>query len=678
MATDQFSIIRPFGALLAAIVLALPLMLGLASVTQAQERVLVSTVGQESAQSASKGSPVAGVLFGAGILLDHGQSFTTGSNSEGYKLTSVEIQFGQIATGLTYTASIQSVTSGKPGSVVDSLTTPSFSTSSTDQILKFSAPAGGITLAASTEYFLVLEVSGTRTTQLTSWRNTQSDDEDNSSLTDWAVDNDHIYRNRFHTDQGWRDNIQSSSLKFRINGEVIITPPGVTISEPTKTEVTEGNTSDMSNFTVVLDSAPTNTVSVVVTAPTGLELDGPDSSATFSDSETLMFTTVNWETAQTVRVRAINNSVDNPGVRQLSVSYSTTSKDSNYNNLSGTAVTLSVTDNDPTSVTLSGSSSNIGKGETKSLTLTLNRGLVSGETLPIQLIFGGSATRNTDYTIACPTSLPTRVTCNNLNTDNSPTVTFTGPAGTGTTANSVTLTLTVASDIADGEDKKVEIGLGELDSSSGTGLGGGARGIDNLMDFSIDTSAPELSISGVPKKINSTAELTANFTFTEDVMDFIASDVTISGGTAGTFSESGKTYSLAITPSGNENIVVRVAANAVTDGVNMGPASAVTATAIWDATPPSLREIVGIPEKINSTTPFMATFNFSEPVTEFVIDDVSVSGGNKGTFSGSGASYTLAITPSGNANVVVTVAANAATDGVNMGPASAVTATAIW
>lgn len=31
------------------------------------------------------------------------------------------------------------------------------------------------------------------------------------------------------------------------------------------------------------------------------------------------------------------------------------------------------------------------------------------------LAFGGTAVRNTDYTMACPTPLPTGVTCTNLN-----------------------------------------------------------------------------------------------------------------------------------------------------------------------------------------------------------------------------------------------------------------------
>ncbi len=56
---------------------------------------------------------------------------------------------------------------------------------------------------------------------------------------------------------------------------------------------------------------------------------------------------------------------------------------------------------------------------------------------------------------------------------------------------------------------------------------------------------------------------------------------------------------------------VEVAADAATDGLNTGPASAVSATAVWDAAAPTV-EIGGVPAKINSRTVLTATFTFSE------------------------------------------------------------------
>lgn len=66
------------------------------------------------------------------------------------------------------------------------------------------------------------------------------------------------------------------------------------------------------------------------------------------------------------------------------------------------------------------------------------------------------------------------------------------------------------------------------------------------------------------------------------------------------------------------------------------------------------------------------TFQFSENVTGFDATDVTVTGGTKGVFSGSGSTYTLAVTPNANSsgNIVVSVGTGAAT-GVTTGRGNA-------
>ncbi len=262
-------------------------------------------------------------------------------------------------------------------------------------------------------------------------------------------------------------------------------------------------------------------------------------------------------------------------------------------------VTITIADNDATTVTLAGAAGDIAEGGAKSFTVTLGRGLVSGETLPVELTFAGAATRNTDYTVACPTSLPTGVTCNNL--DSAPTVTFTGPTS-GTTATEVTLTLTATADsTTETGGETVEIGLGALDADSGTGLGGGATGAGSLA-FSItdpaptDTTAPGLTIAGLPETIDSTAVITVTFTFDESVTEFASDDITVTGGAKGAFAGSGSRYTLAVTPAGGEDVVVTVSAGAASDGANRGPTAAVSATAAWTAqTPPQTQPSTSSP-----------------------------------------------------------------------------------
>ncbi len=296
------------------------------------------------------------------------------------------------------------------------------------------------------------------------------------------------------TAYGFQVRALDGTLEGAASSEATATPTaataGVTTAQPTDRAVTEGDASDTATFTVALSTRPSDTVAVTVTAPAGLELAGPGSS-TFGGSALLAFLASTWNSAQTVTVRATDDSADSPIGRELSVTYSTSSRDSSYHNLSGTAATVTVVDNDPTTVTLAGAAGDVVEGGTKTFTITLNRGLVNGETLPVPLTFGsgaGAATRGTDYTTACPATLPTGVACANLDSGNAM-VTFTGPT-TGTTATTVTLTLTAAADnTAEPGGETVVIGLGTLNANSGTGLGGGASGADSLADFRITDAA---------------------------------------------------------------------------------------------------------------------------------------------------------------------------------------------
>ncbi len=293
------------------------------------------------------------------------------------------------------------------------------------------------------------------------------------------------------TAYGFQVRALDGTLEGAASSEATATPaaatPGVAAAQPTDQAVTEGDASDTATFTVALRTRPSDNVAVTVTAPAGLELAGPGGGA-FGGSALLAFLASTWNSAQTVTMRATDDNTDSPLGRELSVAYSTSSRDGSYRNLSGTAATVTVADNDPTAVTLAGAAGDVAEGGTKTFTVTLGRGLVSGEALPVPLTFGGEATRGTDYTTACPTTLPTGVACANLDSGNA-TVTFTGPT-TGTTATTVTLTLTAAADgTTESGGETVVIGLGTLNANSGTGLGGGASGADSLADFRITDAA---------------------------------------------------------------------------------------------------------------------------------------------------------------------------------------------
>ena len=99
--------------LAAVLILALAALFALPLPAQAQSKILVSNVGQSTGGNGS--------LFD----FDQAQAFTTGSNSAGYTLKSVEIDMGSDAEYATvFTVSVHSNSSGAPGASLGILSNP--------------------------------------------------------------------------------------------------------------------------------------------------------------------------------------------------------------------------------------------------------------------------------------------------------------------------------------------------------------------------------------------------------------------------------------------------------------------------------------------------------------------------------------------------------------------------
>ncbi len=407
------------------------------------------------------------------------------------------------------------------------------------------------------------------------------------------------------------------------------------IAKPATLTLQEGGSGSVA---LRLATEPTGDVTVALSAPQGQGVTLDKSDLTFSPST--------WETEQSVTVSTQSDNLVNPmGKRELEIALVVSGAD--YQGHEADPVDLVLIDADSAPV-LSTADASASEGEAVTFTV-VRLGVTSAAVTVAYATADDTAVAATDYTAV------------------SGTLTF----AAGETMKTITVQTT-----EDAVNEETEVF--KLRLSNPTGGASIASGSEEVEGTINDDEAPTVQIGGVPAKINSTTALTATFTFSEDVTGFATGDVTVTGGTKGTFAGSGKTYTLAVTPSDGENVVVTVAANAATDGLNTGPAAAVSATAMWDAAAPTVA-IGGVPPKINSTAALSVTFTFSEDVTGFVTGDVTVTGGTKGAFASTNArTYTLAVTPTDGENVVVTVAANSATDGVNTGPASAVSATATW
>ena len=188
-------------------------------------------------------------------------------------------------------------------------------------------------------------------------------------------------------------------------------------------------------------------------------------------------------------------------------------------------VDIVITDNDPTTVTLSVPDAQATEGTaaaTAGIRLTLGRGLVAGEVLAVPLTFSGG-TAGTDFTLALSGS-PTGVTF----ASGTSTVTFTGPqsGSTGTTAN---VTLTPADD-DDAEGRTVTVSTGTLTATSLDGGASASRSGNGQITISDDESKRLVfSRTTVPVTEGSDA------TYTVKLGSSPASDVTVTiSGHAGT------------------------------------------------------------------------------------------------------------------------------------------------
>ena len=206
---------RGLRPVLAAALLALPLLAALPTGAEAQTtQTFVSNVGQTDGASLALGT-------------DFAMAFTTGSNSEGYSLRSVDMEFASINNlgSSSLTASIHSESGGSPGSSLGTLTNPAFTNSSSDQTLTFTS--AGIDLSANTTYFLVIDMTANRS--LSNLETTDTDNEDSGALAGWSIGNNTL-RRTWNTTGAWNINT-AASLKIGLGG-VVKRPFTLTLSIP--------------------------------------------------------------------------------------------------------------------------------------------------------------------------------------------------------------------------------------------------------------------------------------------------------------------------------------------------------------------------------------------------------------------------------------------------------------
>ena len=148
--------------------------------------------------------------------------------------------------------------------------------------------------------------------------------------------------------------------------------------------------------------------------------------------------------------------------------------------------------------------------------------------------------------------------------------------------------------------------------------------------------------------------------FGEAVTGFTLADINVTNGTPSNLQGSGASYTFDVTPTANGPVVIDVVADAATGDVSGDPTSAAQITVTSDTTAPA-PTITG-PSSPSNDSPMQFSIQFQEDVTGFELSDITVTNGNATNLQGSAGSYTFDVTPLADGDVIVSVAAGAATD----------------
>ena len=274
------------------------------------------------------------------------------------------------------------------------------------------------------------------------------------------------------------------------------------------------------------------------------------------------------------------------------------------------------------------------EGDAITFTVTLDKAVAGG--LKVTPSFtDGTATKGTDYT------------------GNTAAFTFTGTAG-----ERQTFTVATIENTDEESDRTFTVGLAVSEASRAVIAVDTATG--TITDD--DAEAPAVTISGPAD--TQTGPFDLSITFSEPVTGFEKGDVAVGNGSVAVLAGSGASYTAIIKPKSTGTVTVDVAGGVAEDAVGYGNTAADPYSVEADLDPPTVT-ISGPTDTQHGLFP--VAIRFSEPVTGFEKEDVTVGNGSVTVFSGSEMHYTAIITPESNGAVTVDVAADVAEDAVGYG-----------
>ena len=418
----------------------------------------------------------------------------------------------------------------------------------------------------------------------------------------------------------------------------------VTVSE-TDLMVSEG---DSASYTVVLDTQPTNDVTITV-APSS----GDDEDLTASP-DTLTFTNSDWSIQQTVTVLAAEDADSENGTAQFT--HTVAGPGTPYDGLTAPGVTATEIDNDPPGLTVSETELSVPEGGSASYTVRLDTQPTKDVTIMVNRVTGDE-----DLTAS-----PDTLTFKNSNWSMQQTVTILA---------------------AEDDDGAASPGQFRHNMSSpGTVYDGIPTPGVNVTEDDNDTigviispttlSVPEGGSATYTVRLGTKPSNDVKVEATEDQRN--DADLTVSSDTdTDTYIDS---VTLAFTNSNwntEQTVTVTTAEDAdEVDGVAIFSHTTASSDEFYDsidvysvtATEADNEKVVTVTIQTEVSAPVRGVFEvmiiFSEAVTGFERSEIAVTNGSVTDFSGSAPTYKAEITPSKSGEVIVEVGASVAEYGV--------------
>jgi hypothetical protein len=187
--------------------------------------------------------------------------------------------------------------------------------------------------------------------------------------------------------------------------------------------------------------------------------------------------------------------------------------------------------------------------------------------------------------------------------------------------------------------------------------------VSSTNDVTVDRTPPAPVIDSAEPDPTNASPFDVTVDFGEAVTGFVAGDLDVTNGTAGTVAGGvDGEYTVAITPTADGVVVIDLPAGAASDAVGNASLGATTYEITFDTSGPT-PVISSTESDPSNAAAFVVTIDFGEPVTGFALGDVVAGNASLSALTDAGGgAFGVTVTPTADGTVTIDVAAGVATD----------------